>query len=265
MLDGTQSHILMIDRQRALSTLASVLFHLLAVAALLAWGQTGTRQKIVEREETILLTAPPAMLSSLAPMPAPPHPVEPVAGLMPPQLAAQPEARDSRPSLAPYSMLDLGEPEPSLGASDLATAALLTLGIGGSGSSGMGGGGALPRDGYVQGPGSGNLPGSGGGATPLVEREFGTSDGPFIVKMSPPIYPKFARKMGKEGRVLLSMIIDESGKLLQVQVLEKAGYGFDEAAVEAVQKSLFKPALLNGRPICCRARLPIRFRLEDAS
>ncbi len=97
------------------------------------------------------------------------------------------------------------------------------------------------------------------------EREIGADGGPFLVKMSQPVYPKFARRIGKEGKVLLSMLIDEAGRLQEVRVVEKAGYGFDEAAMEAVKLSLFKPAVEKGTPVSCRARMLIRFQLKDVT
>ncbi len=96
------------------------------------------------------------------------------------------------------------------------------------------------------------------------ERDIGASGGPSLVKLKPPVYPKSARRMGKEGKVLLSLLIDKSGRLVDVRVIEKAGYGFDEAAMEAVRLSSFKPAVENGTPIACRARMAIRFELKDA-
>jgi protein TonB len=68
--------------------------------------------------------------------------------------------------------------------------------------------------------------------------------------------------MEKEGRVVLKLLIDQTGKLREVEVLEGASFGFTEAAVEAVQKSIFAPARLKGEKIAAWAILPVRFRLE---
>jgi protein TonB len=50
-----------------------------------------------------------------------------------------------------------------------------------------------------------------------------------------------------------------------VDVLENPGYGFVDAALEAVRKSRFLPAHVGDRPIACRVRLPIRFVLQTGS
>jgi len=95
-----------------------------------------------------------------------------------------------------------------------------------------------------------------------IETRFGASVAPAFLHREMPIYPLMARKLGREGRVMLKLTIDENGNLLDVEVIEKAGFGFTEAAVEAVKKSTFLPAKKGGKPIASRALLPIKFQLE---
>ncbi len=96
----------------------------------------------------------------------------------------------------------------------------------------------------------------------IVEGEFASINGPSFLKTIKPEYPRLARRLGKEGKVVLRLFIDEHGRLVSVEIFEKAGHGFDEAAIDAVKASTFKPAKLNGHPVACKALLPIRFRLE---
>jgi protein TonB len=91
---------------------------------------------------------------------------------------------------------------------------------------------------------------------------FGSEVAPRFLRREIPIYPLMARRLGKEAKVLLRLSIDEKGNLFRVDVIEKGGYGFTEAAVEAVRKSTFLPAKKDGKPIASRALLPIRFQLE---
>jgi protein TonB len=79
-----------------------------------------------------------------------------------------------------------------------------------------------------------------------------------------PAYPPLARKLEKEGTVLLRLTIDERGQPVEIEVLRKAGFGFDEEAVRAVQASTFVPAKKEGRPLACKALLPIRFVLRTS-
>ena len=89
--------------------------------------------------------------------------------------------------------------------------------------------------------------------------EFGTATGPKFLHRELPAYPMMARKLGKEGKIVLRLTIDERGSLLNVEVVKNAGYGFTEAAIEAVKRSTFLPAKKDGRTIVSRAILPIRF------
>ena len=95
-----------------------------------------------------------------------------------------------------------------------------------------------------------------------IETRFGAFVAPAFLHREMPIYPMMARKLGREGRVMLKLTIDEKGSLSDVEVIDKAGYGFTEAAVEAVKKSTFLPAKKDGKRIASRALLPIRFQLE---
>lgn len=97
---------------------------------------------------------------------------------------------------------------------------------------------------------------------PLVDVEFGSKNAPRFLHREMPIYPMIARRLGKEGKVLLRLTIDEKGNLLNIEVIEGAGYGFTEAAIEAVKKSTFMPAVVDGKAVISRALLPVRFILR---
>jgi len=98
-----------------------------------------------------------------------------------------------------------------------------------------------------------------------IETEFGAAVAPSFLHREMPVYPLFARKLGKEGRVVLRLTIDKGGNLLDVEVVEAAGYGFVDSAVEAVKKSTFLPAKKKGKPVASRALLPVRFTLRRSS
>jgi len=104
--------------------------------------------------------------------------------------------------------------------------------------------------------------GGGGTSNKIHDFSFGSGNGPSFLSRVDPNYPLVARRMGREGKVLLRLTLDERGKLLHVDVLENPGYGFADAAVEAVRKSRFQPARINERPVASRVRLSIRFALQ---
>lgn len=96
------------------------------------------------------------------------------------------------------------------------------------------------------------------------EMLVGSEAGPRFRRREMPIYPPLAKRLGKEGKVVLRLTIDEKGNLQNVEVLAGAGYGFTEAAIEAVKRSKFLPAEKNGQPVAARAILPIRFTLRSS-
>ncbi len=100
------------------------------------------------------------------------------------------------------------------------------------------------------------------GGGEVVDVEFGSSSGPSFLKMVRPAYPRLARRLGKEGKVVLRLFIDKDGRLLNMEIVERAGFGFDEAAIYAVKASTFKPARMNGMSVASTALLPIIFKLE---
>ena len=91
---------------------------------------------------------------------------------------------------------------------------------------------------------------------------FGKSNGPRFLKKASVSYPAFARRIGKESKVLLRLTIDEKGKLDDVEVVSKGGFGFDNAAVEAVKQSTFLPAERNGKTVKSKAMLTVSFELR---
>jgi protein TonB len=100
------------------------------------------------------------------------------------------------------------------------------------------------------------------GTSSVIETEFGTSGAPAFLKRQMPIYPMMAKKLGKQGKVILRLFINEKGRLLNVEVVEPAGYGFTESAMEAVKMSTFSPAHEKGVTVASKALLSIRFVLK---
>lgn len=102
-----------------------------------------------------------------------------------------------------------------------------------------------------------------GARGPLDNVPFGSATGPNFLNRALPVYPFAAKRMNREGKVVLRLTIDEHGRLLQTEVVQGADYGFTEAAVEAVKKSTYRPARRDGIPVLSRALLPIRFELKN--
>ena len=102
-------------------------------------------------------------------------------------------------------------------------------------------------------------------ATAPRHTSFDAVDGPKFLQPPAPRYPRLAQRKGIEGQVLMELMIDAEGRLMSASIKKSGGNGFDEAALEAVRKAIFRPATHNGRPATCIVLLPIHFTLRDAS
>jgi periplasmic protein TonB len=60
---------------------------------------------------------------------------------------------------------------------------------------------------------------------------------------------------------MLSLVVDESGKVVGIKVTKSLGMGLDEKAIEAVQKWKFQPGTKDGQPVPVRASAEITFHL----
>ena len=72
---------------------------------------------------------------------------------------------------------------------------------------------------------------------------------PTLISKIEPVYTEEARAAKLSGTVVLSVVVDESGKPRNVKVTRPLGLGLDEKAVEAVQQWKFNPGRnQQGRP-----------------
>jgi protein TonB len=133
---------------------------------------------------------------------------------------------------------------------------------GGVGARGTDAGG----NGFGIGIGSGNGNGVGSGAGP-----GGSGNGVALTQAryrdTPrPEYPESARRQGREGRVLLRVLVDDQGRSKRVEINSSSGSdALDRAAVEAIKRWRFHPARHADKSIESWLRVPIEFRLHDAN
>ncbi len=73
-----------------------------------------------------------------------------------------------------------------------------------------------------------------------------------------PSYPEFAREAQIQGKVTLHVLVGKDGKVKNVKVI-KGVKGLDDAAVEAIKKWVFKPALSNNKPVAVWVEVPMDF------
>lgn len=76
------------------------------------------------------------------------------------------------------------------------------------------------------------------------------------------VYPEMARKAGIEGSVVVRVLVDKNGKPKKAVIQSSDSQMLNQAALDAVMKSTFTPAIQNGQPILCWVSIPIRFKLR---
>ncbi|WP_394836411.1 TonB-dependent siderophore myxochelin receptor MxcH [Pendulispora rubella] len=74
-------------------------------------------------------------------------------------------------------------------------------------------------------------------------------------------YPPAALAARREGRVVLRLTLDREGLVIDADVKEPAGYGFDEAARSAALRFRFSPARRGDKPVAARILYTYEFRL----
>ena len=115
------------------------------------------------------------------------------------------------------------------------------------------------RSGTGSGNGAGNGEGSGTGQVraPFTQARYRETPQPH--------YPDSARREGKEGRVLLRVLVDEEGRSKMIEVNTSSGHDMlDQAATEALKKWRFVPARASGKPVETWVKVPIEFQLSNA-
>jgi len=75
------------------------------------------------------------------------------------------------------------------------------------------------------------------------------------------IYPEIARRAGVEGKVFVRAYVDETGLVKRAEVIKGIGLGCDEAAMDAVLNTKFKPGKQRGKLIKVQIIIPIVFKL----
>ena len=76
------------------------------------------------------------------------------------------------------------------------------------------------------------------------------------------VYPEIAKRAGVEGKVYILAFVDEAGNVTKANVLKGIGAGCDEAALNAVLKTKFKPGKQRGKPVNVQVSIPVIFKLN---
>src|SRR6202167_1046147 len=84
---------------------------------------------------------------------------------------------------------------------------------------------------------------------------------PKVVNSIDPSSNEYAQKFGIAGMELLRTVVDASGTPRQIAIARPIGFGLDEKAVDAVKKSHFQPAMVNGQAVPVVIDMVVTFRI----
>lgn len=127
---------------------------------------------------------------------------------------------------------------------------------------GIGGGDFAEALGFASGGIIGGT-GTAGALDETLEQAFSLAEidqKPRPVSQAAPLYPAALRGKKLEGVVTVVFVVDASGRVLDPRVTESTHADFEKPALNAIKQWRFEPAVMGGRRVSCRMRVPIRFQ-----
>lgn len=104
--------------------------------------------------------------------------------------------------------------------------------------------------------------GDDGGRKPGLSGRIGAPIQPArVIHQVDPEFSEEARKAKYQGMVVLLIEIGTDGRPHNPKVIEAAGLGLDQKAIEAVEQWRFRPAQQAGKPLVTTARVEVHFHL----
>ena len=85
---------------------------------------------------------------------------------------------------------------------------------------------------------------------------------PRPLKTKPPAYPAKLREEGVTGAVIVTLVIDEAGKVMAAEVSKASHEAFRDPSLKAVRDWTFAPAQVAGKAVRARVNVPLNFSLE---
>jgi protein TonB len=78
-----------------------------------------------------------------------------------------------------------------------------------------------------------------------------------------PEYPRLARRRAYQGTVVLEVLVDQEGRVVDLRVFASSGHQvLDRAAMKSVKTWLFEPGMRGDERVAMWVRIPIRFQLK---
>lgn len=84
---------------------------------------------------------------------------------------------------------------------------------------------------------------------------------PQVVYAPPPAYPPLARASRLEGTVIIDAVIDETGHVVEARAVSGPALLF-QSALRAVVQWRYQPTILDGQPVSIRMHVTVHFHFE---
>jgi protein TonB len=97
---------------------------------------------------------------------------------------------------------------------------------------------------------------------PGIVRAYDLTDPPVLVSHEEPVYPETARSQGIEGIVILELVVDENGRVMDARIMRSDNSLFNTSALAAVKRWKYTAARADGRAVRTYKTATIRFTLH---
>lgn len=100
-------------------------------------------------------------------------------------------------------------------------------------------------------------------AAPPQPKQLAASAVAYLIPPSPR-YPEASRRLGESGIVRMKVLVDETGRPVDIQITQSSGYErLDKAATTAMKQARMKPYMEGGVPRAVWAPASLTFDLQD--
>lgn len=104
-------------------------------------------------------------------------------------------------------------------------------------------------------------------AKQMADQFIATDVPPELIEMPTPVYPEKARKNNVEAKMYINAYVDTDGHVAEAKILkmpeEARNMGFEEAALAAAKKAVYKPAMKDDKPVAVWIAFQIYFKLDN--
>lgn len=87
---------------------------------------------------------------------------------------------------------------------------------------------------------------------------------PRIVHQPRPTYPRAAKLARAQGTVRFKAVLDENGRLTDIELVNPVGFDLDEAARAAVEQWVYTPCIRDGKKVKVPIVLDVNFAIDKA-